>query len=113
MTISIKNILFFFIAISLIFSLSKNILDFKSKQDFSSEIQSELKKAEIENAQLKSSRTKAKDPYEVEKILRNKLNLTRPGEYILILPTPELSPSPTPTPIQQPYKQWLEVFMIQ
>ena len=88
-------------------------MDFKSKQDFSSEIQSELKEAETENARLKSSKTKAKDPYEVEKILRNKLNLTRPGEYILILPTPELSPTPTPVPIKPPYEQWLNTFGIQ
>ncbi|MFS8158818.1 MAG: FtsB family cell division protein [Candidatus Roizmanbacteria bacterium] len=110
MTISIKNILFFFIAISLIFSLTKNIFDYQNKKLFYNQFVTEQKKAESENAKLKHNLSESKNPYEVEKILRNKLNLGKSNEYVVLLPSPELSPTPTPEPIKLPYIQWMEVF---
>lgn len=51
---------------------------------------------------------KTKDPYELERTIRNRLNLTKPGEVMIIVPHPTVKPvSPTPTPLPV-YQQWVK-----
>ena len=50
---------------------------------------------------------KSKDPYEVEKILRNKLNLLKEGEIAIIIP--KATPTPKVEKVEKPiYKQWVD-----
>lgn len=70
----------------------------------------EYEEAKQKNARLKTEIVKQKSLHEVEKTIRNKLNLSKEGELVVIIPRP----SPTPTPIIVPtipiYKQWINVF---
>lgn len=53
---------------------------------------------------------KTQDTYELEKTIRNKLNLTKPGETMVLIPQPTTTPTiltPTPLPV---YKQWMNTF---
>jgi hypothetical protein len=85
------------------FEYQKNIMFYKSYRE---SYENEKKK----NITLKTEVLKQGDPYEIEKTIRNKLNLLKENEVALIIP----EPSPTPTPIITPsvpvYKQWWNVF---
>ena len=63
------------------------------------------------NLELKTQFLKKNDPHEVEKNIRNKLNLSRPEEKTILIP--DISPTPVPlTPTPAPvYLQWWEIFM--
>jgi len=62
------------------------------------------------NNKLKMQAIKESDPMELEKTIRNQLNLVKPNEVAIIVPTPTLIPvTPTPTPLPV-YRQWVNVF---
>lgn len=68
-------------------------------------------KEKKDNNLLKTQVLKNKDINQTEKIIRDKLNLTRPDETSIIvnLPTPTpLIPTPTPQPN---WEQWIKVFI--
>lgn len=91
-------------------SLTKNLFDYKNKLDFYEGYQKDYEKENKRNIALKTQLLKKSDPYEIEKTIRNKLNLLKEGEVAIILPQP--SPTPviiTPTPLPN-YLQWQKVF---
>lgn len=94
----------------LIVSLTGNIFDYQQKIKFFEQYKKELTEKEEKNKELKSEAVKAKDYYQVEKKIREKLNLLRPDEVAVILP--QETPTPTPTPKQEkpPLRQWIELF---
>jgi cell shape-determining protein MreC len=76
-------------------------------QGFKNEYQDEKKK----NETLKTQLLKNNDSYEMEKTIRNQLNLTKDNEVEVIIPDPTPSPvvvTPTPEP---PALQWAHTFI--
>jgi cell division protein FtsB len=92
----------------LFFSLTKGLFDYKKTISFYQSFKQDYEKEKKRKITLETNILKSKDPYEVEKILRNNLNLLKEGEVAIIIP----NPTPTPKP-QQPeekpvYRQWIE-----
>lgn len=94
----------------LIVSLTGNIFDYQQKIKFFEQYKKELTEKEEKNKELKSELVKAKDYYQVEKKIREKLNLLKPDEVAVILP--KQTPTSTLTPKQEkpPLRQWIELF---
>ena len=105
----IRNIIIAFIGILLLVSLSKTIFSYKDKRDFFREYDDDYK-AELEmNKKLKSELKSSSDSYIVEKNIREQLQLLKPNEVAVILPSIKVEPTPTPTPMKKPYEEWLDL----
>lgn len=106
----IKKIFVGFLMFFLISSLLPNILSYKDKINFYEKIKQEYEKEAKKNLQLKTEIAKKKSAFEVEKTIRNQLNLTKKGEVVIIIPSPAQTPTPTPTIILKNWQKWLKVF---
>lgn len=111
----IKKTLLGFLNLFLIFLLINNLVNsinqYKKGIDFYNQFKNNYEKEKYKNIRLKSEIIKKKSLYELEKTIRNNLNLTKENEYIILLPTPQVSPIfPSPTPIPN-YLQWWYVFV--
>ena len=96
----IRKIGFVLLLLFLSSSLLRNILDYKN----------DYEKEKKRNIELKTEVVKKKSLTEVEKTIRDKLNLLQPNEIAIILPTPSpslISVTPTPAPNWQ---QWWQLF---
>ncbi len=106
----LKNTIFIFIALLLLFSLSRNLFEYTDKLEFYSQFQDEVKELKENNKELKTKLKQSQDYYIVEREIRENLNLTKPGEMTVILPAITPTLTPTPTIYKTPPKQWIEVF---
>ena len=100
----------FLLFLFLISSLTRNLFEYKKNYSFYENYKKEYEEARQKKTRLKTEILKKNDPNEIEKIIRNKLNLLRPNEIAIILPQPTPTPlifTPTPLPV---YQQWLETF---
>lgn len=91
-------------------SLTKNIFDYQNKLNFYQGFKKDYDKEQKSNIELKTKILKNRDPYEIEKTIRNQLNLSKQGELSVIVPNPTPTPViiiPTMAPV---YRQWLTVF---
>lgn len=107
----IKRFVFLFIAIFILHSLIKNIISFQEKYQFYLSIKDQYEKLKKKNIELKTQLLRKKDPAEIEKKAREKLNLGLKNEMVVILPPISPTPlfiTPTPKPIWQ---QWLEIYI--
>ncbi|MFA9289259.1 MAG: septum formation initiator family protein [Weeksellaceae bacterium] len=102
------------IAIGLLFfivsSLSKTLFDYQKNYSFYQEYKEEYEIEKKRNIELNTMIVRSKDTFEFEKMVRNKLNLHKENERIIIIPNP--TPTifePTPTP-QTVYEEWVDVF---
>lgn len=104
----VKRVFVAIILIFLFFSLSKNLFDYRKTINFYEGFKQDYEKETKRKIELKTNILKSKDPYEIEKILRNKLNLLKDGEIAIIIP----NPTPTPKQAKQAdmpiYRQWAE-----
>lgn len=106
----VKRLFFSLLFLFLVSSLTKNFFDYRKNHNFYQSYKSEFEKEQQRNTELKTKILKSSDPNEMEKIIRNKLNLLKPGEITVILPEP--TPTPviiTPTPLT-PHQQWYNTF---
>lgn len=106
----VRKIIIIFFLLFLFSSLTKNLLDYRKKVIFYEDYKTAFEKEKKRSIELKTQLLKRKDPYELEKTIRNNLNLSKPGEIAIILPQPTPTPvivSPTPLPN---YLQWWKVF---
>jgi len=53
---------------------------------------------------------KTNDSFELEKIIRNKLNMVKPDEVMVVLPNPTPQPKVTAPTATPNYRQWWDVF---
>lgn len=106
----VKRVFFAVLFAFLLLSLFKNLSSYQRNQSFYKGYVENLEKARQTNVRLKTEKLRKTSLREVEKTIRNKLNLLRPNEIAVIIPPP----SPTPTPIITPelpvYEQWYNVF---
>lgn len=108
----LRKIVFFLLLLFFFSSLTKNLFDYKSKLSFYQSYLKDYEKEKKRNVELKTQLLKKSDPNEIEKTIRNKLNLLKPDEVALMLP--QLTPTPvliTPTPLPN-YLQWWKVFFL-
>lgn len=107
----LRKIVFFLLILFFFSSLTKNLLDYRKKLTFYQGYREDYEKEKKLNISYKTELLKKSDPYEIEKTIRNKLNLLKPDEVAIIMkqptPTPHLL---TPTPLPN-YIQWRNVFI--
>ena len=106
----IRRVVFFLLLLFFFSSLTKNLFDYRRRLSFYEEYKRDFEKEEKRNIELKTEVLKKSDPNEIEKTIRNKLNLLKPDEVAIILKQP--SPTPiviTPTPLPN-YLQWWKLF---
>ena len=107
----LRRILYIFVAIFFFSALSKSIFEYRKNVAFYQQSKQEFQDEQKRNIELKTQLVKTEDPYEFEKTVRNKLNLQKQDEVIVVIPNPTptiLSPTPTQIPN---YIKWLDVFM--
>ena len=106
----IKNIVFLFLLIFLFSSLLRNLFGYKSKLQFYQQFKQNFDKEKKRNIELKTEVVRKKSLEEIEKTIRNNLNLLKDNEVALILPSPTKTPiSITPTPLPN-WWQWWELY---
>lgn len=73
--------------------------------------ESALKQLETEQVRLSQEIKEASSPANIEKIARDKLNLARPGEEIIIIPQELLAPPKEASPDATPnWQKWWRLF---
>jgi len=109
---SIKNVVVFVFVLFLLFSLLKNILSYSDKIRFFETYSNNYEKEKKKNIELKTEIIKKKSLTEVEKTIRNNLNLLKEDEVALILSSPTPTPRRAiPTPVPVFWKQWMDLFI--
>jgi hypothetical protein len=108
---TIKKIILAFLILFFLSSLTRNFFEYRRNLEFYNDYKEDYETVKRKNNELKSQLVKNNDPYQVEKIIRDKLNLGKQKEVAVLLEQP--SPTPTiVTPTPQPnHKQWLDAFM--
>lgn len=99
------------LSIFLFFSLTKTIFDYHNTLTFYQGYKDEYEAAHHNHIALQTKILRSSDENELEKTIRNKLNLLKQNEIAVIVPLPSLTPTvltPTPAP---PYRQWESVFL--
>ena len=107
----IKKIIGVIFVIFLFSSLVKNIFNYTSKNQFYQDYKNDYEKENKKNIELKTEVVKKQSVAEVEKTIRNKLNLLKENEVAIILPQPTISitiPTLTPAPS---WKQWINLYI--
>jgi len=106
----IKNIVFILLLFFLFSSLLQNLFSYKSKLDFYQQFKQNFDKEQKRNIELKTEVVRKKSNEEIEKTIRNDLNLLKDNEIALIIPSPTKTPvSVTPT-LAPNWKQWWELY---
>jgi hypothetical protein len=107
----IKKIIGVVFVIFLFFSLIRNVFNYTSKTQFYQDYKNDYEKENKKNIELKTEVVKKQSVDEVEKTIRNKLNLLKDNEVAIILPIPTLTII-TPTPTAAPtWKQWVNLYI--
>lgn len=101
----LKKLILFFFIFFLFSSLLKNIINYQSKIKFYQDYKKEYEEEKKRHRKLNTEVIRKKSLGELEKTIRDKLNLSKEGEVIIILPSPT-PPPPTPTPT--PAANWLK-----
>lgn len=107
----VKSAVAIFFAVFLLFSLLKNIFNYKDKIKFYEDYKKDYEAEKKKNIELKTEIVKKKSVNEVEKTIRNDLNLIRPDEVAIIIPSPTLAPKVVIPPPKPPWQMWLELFL--
>ncbi len=112
-----KRILFFIVVIAsfvIINNLIHSIYNLSQKKDLITKTKDQLTREQQENARLKKLVSQAEQPQFVEEEARNKLQMVKPGEQIVIVPTS----APEETGVNRrnrngdpKWKQWIDLFL--
>ncbi len=109
---NVKRVMFVLFFLFFLSSLTRNLFDYWKNVAFYNEVYIQYQEAKEQNLALKTHIQKGQDSKEIEKTIRNKLNLLKEGEEVVIVavPTPRVIPTLTPNP---PPDQWRETFFRQ
>lgn len=105
-----KRALYIIIVLFLFFSLTKNLFDYGSAVKFYEGYKKDFEEQKKYNLFLKTHILKSKDPNELEKTIRNKLNLTKEGEVAIIVPEPTKTVTRVTPTLVPFYQQWWNAF---
>ncbi len=105
----LRSIVLLILFIFFITSLTRNLVGYYKNLSYHKDYADRYKEEDKRNRTLKTQVLKEKDPNELEKTIRNKLNLSQPNEIVIMVPTV----TPTPTVYIKPtvpvYKEWIDV----
>ncbi len=108
---TIKRIILGFLILFFLSSLTRNFFEYRKNLEFYNEYKEDYEEIKQRNNELKSQLVKNNDPYQVEKTIRDKLNLGKQKEVAVLLEEPTPTPTViTPTP-EPNYIQWVNAFM--
>ncbi|MFN4213074.1 MAG: FtsB family cell division protein [Microgenomates group bacterium] len=106
----VKKVVLIFLILFFSSSLLKNIINYRSKLQFYQDYKREYEEEKKRQQKLKTEIARKKSLTELEKTIRNKLNLAKEGEFVILLPSPTSHP-PTPTPSSSAnWLKWWRVF---
>jgi cell division protein FtsB len=103
----------FFLGILLLILFSsfiKNFINYQEGKKFYDQYKKNYEEEKKKNTKLKTQMIKQTNIYEVEKKIRNELNLLQPDEVAVILPPIKTTPTPTPTPNLPNWKKWINLY---
>lgn len=106
----VKNLVLIFIFTFLCVSTYKNFVNYQAKRIFYEDYKKRYEDEKKKNITFKTELLKKSDVSEIEKTIRNKLNLLKENEVAIMIPSPTPKPVvlvPTPLPI---WHQWWDVF---
>lgn len=108
--------LFLILSLILITSLVRNVSRILSAGERIETTRSQIEALKKENAQLKSKINNAKSDFYIEKSIRDKLGLSKPGETVVVLPEIDLSNlddeenNQKAVKIEKNWQKWLKIF---
>lgn len=108
---TLRNIILICFILFLFSSLVRNLFDYRNKLQFYQGYKKDYENEKKQNIALKTEVLKKTSQSELEKTIRNKLNLSRPDEIAIMLPSPTpilIIPTPVPLPVWQ---QWWKLFV--
>lgn len=106
----LKKIFIIALFIFLLYSLLPNLLNYKNKIQFYEQIKKDYEEEKKKNIELKTQIIKKKSVDEIEKTIRNKLNLSKENEVVVIIPSPTKKLTPSPTPVLKNWQKWWQIF---
>ena len=106
-----RRVIIALVSLFLMYSLSRMLFDYQKKFAFYKQYKKDYEAEKERNKQLKSNMIKSQDYKAVERTMREKLNLGKPGEIVVLIPKITPTSTPTPTPIKPSSQQWLELFL--
>jgi cell division protein FtsB len=106
----IKKVIFVLFLIFLFSSLLKNIFNYQGRLQFYQDYKKDYENERRRQRELQTAILKKKSAQELEKTIRNKLNLLKADEVAILLPSPTPPPA-TITPSSLPnWVKWWQVF---
>ena len=96
-------------AIFFLTSLTRNLIEYRKNLTFYQNYKKSYEAEKKRNIALRTQALKKSDPNEIEKTIRNKLNLAKPNEITVMLPDPTPTLVPSPTIQMKIYEEWLHV----
>jgi len=99
--------IFFVVLIS---SFIKNFISYKEGKEFYYQYKKNYEEEKKKNTKLKTQMLKQTDINEVEKKIRNELNLLKPDEVAFIISPIEITPTPTPTQTIPSWQKWINIY---
>ncbi len=106
----LKKIVLTLLVVFFLSSLTTNLNEYRKNLSFYRNFKKEYEAEKSKNTALKTQALKKSDPNEIEKTIRNKLNLAKPNEITVMLQDPSPTPVPTVTPQIPVYQAWFNVF---
>ena len=110
---SLKKILILTFVLILFINLVKSWVKLNARLKIIKEAKLELVEEQKRQENLKREFARTQKPEFIEKAARNKLNMGKEGELVILLPSPVLPASPTPTPIDTAsnWQKWVRLFL--
>jgi len=108
----LTNWFFLIFTLLLFLNVIRSYFAFQNRRSIVSQVQIKLQKTKEENENLKRQLARVESKEYIEEEARNKLNMGREGEMILILPSVSPISEPTPTPVDTTTnpEKWLRIF---
>jgi len=107
----VKKILLSTFIVFLFVFLFKNINEYQKQLQFYQEYKKEYEKEKYQNQKLKTEVIKKKSLAELEKNIRNKLNLTKENEMIILMDNqPNVTIANFSSPNHPNWKKWWLIF---
>lgn len=91
-------------------NLIRSFMSISQKGKIIGDEQKKLIETQDENSRLNRELVRIENPEYVEKQAREKLNLGKQGEYVIILPTISLTPTPEANQSYANWEEWLNLF---
>ena len=107
----LKIILISVFLVFLGYFLTQNIFDYQQKINFYQQIMKEKSVETARTQQLNNEIAKNQDINQIERNIRQKLNLLKDKEIAVILPNISITPTPTPQPKKANPQLWFELLL--